>query len=159
MLNRNAGEYLPAILNLVSGGGVLLISFFVEPRIPMSKEIAKPLGLLIVLAGMALVAWAAVHIKRAFLGEVQPRLDVIIQDGPYRMVRHPVYLGMTIALLGAAVSLRSWPGMMAVLLLFLPSEIYRARLEERALSAKFGGEWLKYAARTSFILPLVRSER
>jgi protein-S-isoprenylcysteine O-methyltransferase Ste14 len=74
------------------------------------------------------------------------------------MVRHPVYLGMTIALLGAAISLRSWPGMVAVLLLFLPSEIYRAWLEERALSAKFGGEWLKYAARTSFILPFIRSE-
>jgi protein-S-isoprenylcysteine O-methyltransferase Ste14 len=154
-MNRGTNEYLPAILNAVTGVGVVLISFLVELRLPMPKEIAKPLGLFIVIAGMSLVVWAAIHIREAFLGEVKPRLDVLVRDGPYRFVRHPVYLGMTIALLGLAVALRSWPGLIGVFLLFLPSEIYRARLEEKALARKFGSEWENYAAQTGFILPFI----
>ena len=157
-MNRNTSEYLPAILNVVAAVGVFLISFFVELRFPMSKEIAKSLGLFIVAVGMGLVIWAAAHIKEAFLGEVEPRLDVLVQGGPYRFVRHPVYLGMTIALAGLPVALRSWLGLIGVFALFLPSEIYRARLEEKALLREFGSEWEHYAAHTGFILPLIGKE-
>ena len=99
-MKRNMSEYLPAVLNVVTGAGVFLISFSVDLRFSMSKEMAKLLGMFIVVAGMSLVVWAATRIKGAFLGEVTPVLDVLVQDGPYRFVRHPVYLGMTIALAG-----------------------------------------------------------
>jgi protein-S-isoprenylcysteine O-methyltransferase Ste14 len=155
-MTRNANEFIPAILNGVSGIGIFLISFLVDWRFPMSKATAKPLGMLIVAAGMALVIWAAVHIKRAFLGEVEPRLEILVQNGPYRFIRHPVYLGMTIAIAGLTIALRSWLGLIGVFLLFLPSEIYRAKLEERALLHKFGGKWENYKARTGFILPSSR---
>ena len=61
-----------------------------------------------------------------------------------------MYLGFTIALLGVALSARSWPGLIGVALLFVPSAVLRARAEERALSRKFGKEWDRYAARTGF---------
>jgi len=154
-MNRNTNEYLPAILNVVTGIGVTLISFLVEFRFPMHKGTAKLLGLFIVYAGIALVIWAAMHIKGAFMGEVEPKLDVLVRDGPYRFVRHPVYLGMTIALAGLTVALRSWLGLIGVFLLFLPSEVYRAKLEEKALACKFGSEWEIYAAQTGFILPFI----
>ncbi len=146
---------LPGILNGVTGVGVLLISFLVELRLPMSREMAKPLGMFIVVTGMSLVVWAATYIKEAFLGEVEPRLDVLVRDGPYRFIRHPVYFGMTLALVGVTVALRSWPGLIGVFLLFLPSEIYRARLEEKALFHKFGCEWENYVTQTGFILPFI----
>lgn len=154
-MNRNTNEYLPAILNGVTAVGVVLISFLVELRFPMPKEIAKPLGLFIVYAGMSLAVWAAIYIRGAILGEVEPRLDTLVRGGPYRFVRHPVYLGMTIAFLGLVVALRSYLGLISVFLLFLPSEIYRARLEEKALARKFGSEWENYAAQTGFILPFI----
>lgn len=146
-------EYTPSILNGVTGVVVILISFFVDLRFPISREIAKPLGLVIVFLGMALVLWATWHIREAFLGEVEPRLEVLVQDGPYRLLRHPVYLGMTVALAGLTLTTRSWPGLVGVFLLFLPSEIYRARLEENALFRKFGEEWEEYADQTGFFLP------
>jgi protein-S-isoprenylcysteine O-methyltransferase Ste14 len=157
-MSRNTNEYLPAILNGVSGVGIVLISFLVDWRFPMSTETAKPLGMFIVAAGMSLVVWAAVYIKRAFLGEVEPRLEILVQNGPYRLIRHPVYLGMTIALAGLTIALRSWLGLIGVFLLFLPSEVYRARLEEGALLHKFGGKWENYTARTGFILPPIRGK-
>jgi protein-S-isoprenylcysteine O-methyltransferase Ste14 len=154
-MSRKTSEYLPAILNGVTGIGVLLMRFFVDLRFPIPKEIAKPSGLFIVALGMFLVIWASLYIREAMWGEVEPRLNVLVQEGPYRFVRHPVYLGMTIALAGATVTLRSWLGIIGVFFLFLPTEIYRARLEEGALSRKFGDEWKRYATRTGFILPFV----
>ncbi len=152
-MSRKTSEYLPGILNGVTGVGVLLLSFVVELRFAVSSALAKPLGLIIVALGMSLAIWASVHIKSAILGEVEPRIEVLVQEGPYRFVRHPVYLGMTIALIGATIALRSWLGMIGVFLLFLPSEIYRARLEDRALLRKFGTNWTNYAAQTSFVFP------
>jgi len=45
-MSRNTNEYLPAILNGVSGVGIFLISFLVDWRFSMSKETAKLLGML-----------------------------------------------------------------------------------------------------------------
>ena len=157
-MNRIISEYLPAVLNVVAAGLVMLVSFLVDLRLPISKSVAKPMGFSIVLAGMSLVVWAAIHIKEAFLGEVEPRLEQLVQSGPYRFVRHPVYLGMTIALAGVPISLGSWPGLIGVFLLFLPSEVYRATLEEKALLREFGETWKGYARRTGFILPFIGRE-
>jgi len=147
-------EYLPGILNGLTGLGVLIVSFLVDLRLPIPKEAAKPLGMFIVFTGMSLVVWATVHIREAIMGEVEPRLKVLVKEGPYRFVRHPVYLGMSIAFIGAAVALRSLPGLIGVFLLFLPSEVYRAKLEEKALARKFGAEWEDYSKQTGFILPI-----
>lgn len=157
-MKRNMNKYLPGILNGITGIGVILISFLIEYRFSMSRGISRPLGFFMVAAGMLLAVWAAVHIKGAILGEVAPKLDVLVKTGPYRFVRHPVYLGMTISFVGVAVSLRSWSGMIIVFLLFLPTEIFRAKLEEKALLRLFGSEWENYGSQTGFILPFIRKK-
>ncbi len=158
-MKPNTSEYLPAILNAAAGVGVVLLSFLSlwleQLRFPVSTEIARPVGLFTICMGMSLVIWAAAHIKGAFLGEVEPKLNHLVHSGPYRLVRHPVYLGMTVALVGVPISLRNWLGLIGVFALFLPSVIYRAGLEEKALLRKFGSEWVYYATRTGLILPLI----
>jgi len=42
-----------------------------------------------------------------------------------------------------------------VFLFFLPSEVYRAKLEERALESRFRDEWDQYKSRTGFMLPVL----
>lgn len=155
-MNRNRNQFLPAVLNITAALGVFLISFLVETRTPIPTGIAKFVGLFLAFGGMFLVIWSAMHIKGAFLGEVEPRLDVLVQDGPYRFVRHPVYLGMTIAFTGVPIALRSWLGLISVFFLFLPTEIYRAKLEDESLKSKFGSKWEHYAAQTGFFLPCIR---
>jgi protein-S-isoprenylcysteine O-methyltransferase Ste14 len=154
-MKLDTNDNVPAILNVFAGLIVLFISFTVELRFQVPRETAKGLGLFIVATGMFLVIWAATYLKGAFLGEVEPRGDVLVREGPFVLVRHPVYLGMVIALLGAVIVLRSWPGLLGVFLLFLPSEIYRAKLEEKALARRLGAEWHDYAASKGFILPMV----
>lgn len=155
-MNQSKNEILPSILNVIAGIGVFLISILVEVRVPIDTVVAKFLGIFIVFVGIALVIWSAMHIKGAFFGEVEPKSDILIKSGPYRFVRHPVYLGMTIALTGLPIAMRSYFGLIGVFLLFLPSEIYRAKFEEKALKSKFGNEWEDYTALTGFILPYVK---
>ena len=54
---------------------------------------------------------------------------------PYRLMRHPIDAGFGLAMLGVV----------AFLVLFIPSGIYRARGEEVALSRKFGREWKEHS--------------
>lgn len=142
------------MVNLGAGLAVLFISFWAESRLPIPRGAAKILGLIVTYGGMALVLWAALHIKGGITGAVRPRLNTLLKDGPYRFVRHPVYLGLSVALAGVALALRSWGGLLGVLLLFVPSSLYRAKLEERALAQKFGAEWQSYARQTNFFIPV-----
>jgi len=59
-------DYLSGILNGVAGAEVICTSFFIELRLPISKEISKLSGYILVTAGMLLVIWASLHIKKAF---------------------------------------------------------------------------------------------
>jgi protein-S-isoprenylcysteine O-methyltransferase Ste14 len=42
------------------------------------------------------------------MGKVEPVLNKMAQDGPYAFVQHPVYLGMTVWMVGVVVSARNW---------------------------------------------------
>jgi protein-S-isoprenylcysteine O-methyltransferase Ste14 len=148
---------LPGILNGISAIVVLCISYltklgFILPDILNKKKS----GLIIVYWGMAIVIWAVWHLKKGILGGIEPENEILIKTGPYKYIRHPVYLGMTIAMLGIPVAFESWIGLLSVLIVFLPSEIYRAKLEEKALSSKFGKEWDEYKRESGFFFPLIR---
>jgi protein-S-isoprenylcysteine O-methyltransferase Ste14 len=152
---QSKNGFLPTTLYVMAGIGVLVICCLVDSRIPVLPSVAKLLGVAIVLTGGVLVFWSARHLGGAFHGAVKPRTDELITSGPYRFVRHPVYLGMTIALIGLTIAFRSWLGLLGVFLFFLPSEVYRAKLEERALESRFRDEWDQYKSRTGFMLPVL----
>ncbi len=114
------------------------------------------LGYVIVSLGMGIVLWAAFYLRSGITGFVTPRTDHLTTAGPYRFVRHPIYLGMAISLVGACLALRSWPGLITVAAIFLPAEVHRARAEERALQDHFGPDWERYKGRTPFFVPGIR---
>lgn len=152
-MSKNKNEFLPVFLSVRAGLAVCLISFLVDIRIGIAVGVAKAMGILIVAIGMGIIIWAVLNLKSGFMGRLEPELDAFVQDGPYRFTRHPVYLGMTIALLGVTIALRSLFGLLAVFTLYLPATVYRARLEEEALEKRFGETWNNYVAQTGFFLP------
>jgi protein-S-isoprenylcysteine O-methyltransferase Ste14 len=82
---------------------------------------------------------------------VLPEARGLVTRGPYRLVRHPVYLGEITAVAGltlAAPAQRNF----AVLAVLVAAQIVRSRMEEGALSAAFP-EYASYASRTGRLLP------
>jgi protein-S-isoprenylcysteine O-methyltransferase Ste14 len=114
----------------------------------------------LVLAGdvVAVVACTWLLISVLALGRcfgVLPEARGLVTRGPYRLVRHPIYLGEIGALSGLTLSSpHAWT--VAFLVLFCATQLVRMRLEERALTAAFP-EYGWYAARTRRLLPRLRT--
>ena len=121
----------------------------------LTRGMAKPIGLMVFLFGMLLFAWAAAYLRGAFLGNVETGSKELVTRGPYRFVRHPIYLGMVISAIGLAFGMRSLWGVLSVFLTVVPVGIYRARLEESAMAKRFGTAWENYVKRTFFMFPPV----
>ncbi len=148
---------LPGILNGIAAIAVFFISNFYKSSFIMSDIInLKILGLVIVYLGIVIIIWATWYLKKGIVGRIEPENEYLVRSGPYKYIRHPIYLGMTIALLGIPIILESCIGIIAVFIFFLPSEIYRAKLEEKSLSKKFGKQWDEYLKRSGFFFPFIK---
>lgn len=117
---------------------------------PADFKGTRALGQVLFLLGGLLLFYVTYYLRSGFLGEVEPNLDHLVTAGPYRWCRHPLYLSFMAIVLGIDLMFGSPLGILATLLLALPSVIYRARLEEKALSDRFGEEWEGYRERTRF---------
>ncbi|HEY5535638.1 MAG TPA: isoprenylcysteine carboxylmethyltransferase family protein [Ignavibacteria bacterium] len=158
-MSTRTREYFPAFLNLLAAVFVMLISFSGYFKFHIEWFNVKLTGIIVVYAGMGICIWSTIYLKGAITDMVLPRFDYLVKNGPYNYCRHPIYLGITIAFIGLALALRSWMGLISVLLVFLPREIHRAKLEEKMLSEKFGDEWLQYKNNTCFLIPGIKRKQ
>ena len=69
--------------------------------------------------------------------EVYPDQKVV-SSGLYALVRHPMYMGVVVFFVGTALSLRSWSGLFAFLLM-MPAFIWRIVEEEKLLTKDLPG--------------------
>jgi protein-S-isoprenylcysteine O-methyltransferase Ste14 len=77
----------------------------------------------------------------------------LITTGPYRLVRHPIYLGLALLAMGEALAFGSWPACFIVLSGIVPTFVWRARAEEKLLIRTFGQRYEDYRQRTRMIIP------
>jgi protein-S-isoprenylcysteine O-methyltransferase Ste14 len=77
----------------------------------------------------------------------------LITEGPYRLVRHPIYTGMLGMLLATCVATSQWPAVPFAVALFIAGTLVRARSEEKLLRETFGGEYDSYARRVRAFIP------
>jgi protein-S-isoprenylcysteine O-methyltransferase Ste14 len=112
------------------------------------------LGAIIALAGFGLLQWSQVTLGRNWSD--RPRLladQVLVTDGPYRRVRHPIYTAFLLILSAPFFLSANW---LIGLLWFASTAIEvasRVRYEETLLAAEFGDDYHAYAARTGRLLP------
>jgi protein-S-isoprenylcysteine O-methyltransferase Ste14 len=111
------------------------------------------LGVAIFAAGGALRIWPVFVLGRRFSGlvAIQPG-HRLVTTGPYRIIRHPSYLGLLVNSLGWALAFRSGVGLLLTALTIAPL-VARIRAEERLLHSQFGGAYEAYRARTARLIP------
>ena len=78
----------------------------------------------------------------------------LITTGPYRLIRHPIYLGEIFFGLSLPMILGSLYGFI-LMLMPIPMLVYRIRIEEETLVSKFGQEYLDYASKTKKLIPYI----
>jgi protein-S-isoprenylcysteine O-methyltransferase Ste14 len=111
-------------------------------------------GSFLAIAGAALVLRS-----RTELGSVWsfvPKADRgtgLITTGPYRLMRHPIYLGFAGLAWGQALAFNSWPAVLILLGGIVPTFAWRARAEETLLRRAFGESYARYRKRTGMIIP------
>jgi protein-S-isoprenylcysteine O-methyltransferase Ste14 len=111
-------------------------------------------GLAIAACSAALAAWAMWSLGRSY----GIRLDVfeghsLKTNGPYALVRHPMYLGIVLFHLGASLALQSPLLLAATALYVAPFTAIRIGAEERVLRDAFGERYLRYAERVPALIP------
>lgn len=101
------------------------------------------------LAGFAIGFWAVLHLGRSFgvLVAVRP----VVTSGPYRFLRHPIYLGHVLQMAGLLLAHGSLL-VTALVAAHLALTLYRARLEEDRL-AEHSVLYREYRLRTGFLFP------
>jgi len=77
----------------------------------------------------------------------------LIQDGPYRFVRNPIYTGMFGMLLATGLAVRQWIPLLIAIVLFAVGTWIRIRIEERLLREAFGSEFEAYARKVPALIP------
>jgi protein-S-isoprenylcysteine O-methyltransferase Ste14 len=111
------------------------------------------LGITINLLGLLFAVWARIYLGGNWSSAVTVKIGhELIRKGPYRWVRHPIYSGLVLAMLGTAIANRHLRGLLAVVLAFIGFSI-KSRIEERAMMHTFGAEYEEYSRNTGGILP------
>jgi protein-S-isoprenylcysteine O-methyltransferase Ste14 len=116
---------------------------------PVTRPEALGLATGLMLAGTLLAAWAAVALGRSF--SLLPQARALVTWGPYRYVRHPMYLGGLLITVGE-VWLRFSPLVLALNVIFVAAQLVRLRYEEALLERTFP-EYAAYRRCTSALIP------
>jgi protein-S-isoprenylcysteine O-methyltransferase Ste14 len=138
---------------LVAGCIILAIRTHHVGRTPLGHGIGW-VGVVFSVVGIGVATWARVCLGRSWgmpmTVRAKPRL---VRDGPYRFVRHPIYSGLLVALIGSAIATGSG---------FLPAAIgsgtyfvLSLRVEEADMAASFPDEYPEYSKHTKRLIPFV----
>jgi protein-S-isoprenylcysteine O-methyltransferase Ste14 len=103
--------------------------------------------------GFAITFWARAILGNNWSGTVTVKVEhELIRTGPYRWVRHPIYTGLILAILGTLIALDRWRGVVALPLLWIAFAIKYLK-EERAMRQTFGAQYTEYRQTTGAIFP------
>ncbi len=154
---ESAGTRIVQLIIVVSAfellfNGHLDIGFlgwrFLRPNITVSW-----VGVALTAAGILFAFWARFTLGRNWSGTVTVKEDhELVIRGPYRIVRHPIYTGFTLGMLGTALVTARVRGLVALALIVVAWRL-KWGIEERFMLEEFGERYTAYRKRVSALIP------
>ena len=135
----------PPPLIYLSGFTVGIVLHLLKPLPFLPKNLVLPLGVVLIVISIMLVITAMREFIKAKTNiDVRKPTTSIVSTGPYQFTRNPIYLSMTLLVLGIAVWVNTLWILITLVLVLLVMQFGVIAREEAYLVKKFGGEYLQY---------------
>ncbi len=173
ILEKPKGNLLVQIVNIFNlffllvvnpVAAILLITRSLSAVDPTHATIDNPsiltgleiIGLVLYVTGFLLMAWALIRLGRNYqLGGSAPRAeDSIVTDGPYKLVRHPMYTAALTISLGLACLIQSW-AFFGVFCIYLVLILLLIPMEDDGLRQAYGEQYVVYQQKARRLIPFV----
>ena len=128
---------------------ILIIEEMLRGKRPLSAlppdiNAAATAGLILILAGMGIRIWARGHFVKG----------LIFQTGPYSIVRHPLYVGSFLMLIGFLLILNMWLLWVVLLPFYVVFYTLTVISEESGLKRRIGKDWEEYRRSVPALIPM-----
>jgi protein-S-isoprenylcysteine O-methyltransferase Ste14 len=121
-------------------------------RVPSWFVGQRVVGALVIALGATLMCWTLVVFRSWRFRAKLDQGHQLTTDGPFRVLRHPIYMGLNLLALGTAIWVPSILVWLAFVLMALGGD-FRARNEEALLGRAFGSAYAEYSRRTKRFIP------
>ena len=156
-LNESAGLRLLRLAVLVVVLALLLTEWFnrgfLGQRFVARIAVLEWFGVAVTACGASIAIWARSTLGSNWSDKVVLKVDhQLIRSGPYRYLRHPIYTGVLLAMVGTTLTNGRWRCVVALAVLSV-NYFIKAKREEKILSARFGDAFAEHKRNTGFFLP------
>jgi protein-S-isoprenylcysteine O-methyltransferase Ste14 len=139
--------------------GIVLLAFSRRPRSSAgyhlwpSTSLTLSAGIFLIAIGLGIAVWARRHLGRYWSGRITLKVDHrLVQSGPYGWVRHPIYSGLLLAVLGTVITIGSLQACIGAAIIFI-AVVRKMAIEEQWMAAQFGNEYELYRRRVNALIP------
>lgn len=128
---------------------------FLSIRVVPAMPVLTVFGVAVTYTGIAFSIWARFVLGGNWSSDVTLKKDhSLVCSGPYALVRHPIYTGLLLAMLGTALVVAEAHAFLGVLFGFASFGL-KFREEERFMTEQFGADYEEYRRRTPALVPFV----
>ncbi len=136
---------IPLVRQFLTQSGVSSISL---------SPIVNIIGIILCIAGFMLAIWARVHLGRNWGMPMSVKKDAeLVTTGPYAYIRHPIYAGILLAMLGSALASIMW--WLVAFVIFSIYLVYSSRVEEKMMIQQFPDKYPEYKNKTKMLIPFI----
>lgn len=135
-------------------GVYLMVRFVHVDALTVHDPAVRAAGTILFVAGLAVAVWARVNMGRNWGMPMSHKTDPeLVTSGPYRVVRHPIYSGILLAVLGTALAVNlDWLILLAVSTAWF---LYSAKVEEQLMTDQFPTVYPAYRDHTKMLVPFL----
>ena len=129
--------------------GLIVVALLVDLALQLPPVVQhRPVGVALIVAGIAISGWARLTFRRQS-AEIYPWSEAhstLVAAGPFRFSRNPMYLGLLVVGVGAALVAGTWLMWLVPVLLFVLDNFVIIPFEERSMERTFGDAFRAYRA-------------
>jgi protein-S-isoprenylcysteine O-methyltransferase Ste14 len=127
--------------------------YLLNEQLTLLNPVVQWIGVILTGCGIASAIWARVYLGRNWGMPMSLKRNAeLVTGGPYAYVRHPIYTGFIVAMLGTTLVVIWW---IVPFIFFLVYFVWAAKNEEKIMLGEFGEKYADYMKRSKMLVPFI----